>query len=531
MFFSIERLYTFFIELRGFKRGSLAIFLGLISVAAFPPIHFVPIVIISFVGLIWLLDGSKEEKNFNRKQSAKVSFINGSFLVGYNFGLGFFSAGFYWIGFSFLVDAEKFSWMMPFAILGLSACFATYIGLVTLITFYLSNRGIGRIIIFSIVWVVFEWIRGFLFTGFPWNLLGTIWVNSNNMIQFASFFGVLGLSLITALTLSSFAIMGYKNKPIIWRLKAVGAPVSLMVLAWIGGVYKLSGVDTDFVDGVLLRLVQPNIQQSEKWKPEKRLNHLNNLLELTNSPSVQGDTVKPTHIIWPETAIPFSLRGTLSPALEIISKAAPKNGALFSGALEITNNQFGEKKFWNTLKVITPENKNFDSYKKFHLVPFGEFIPFREQLETLLIDNKYSALARIDFSRGSGLKVLNAPGIPPASPLICYEIIFTGNVVPANVDEQNRPEWLLNITNDAWFGLSMGPYQHLAAAKFRAVEEGLPLVRVANTGISALIDPYGRTIVQTRLNERNFIDVGLPKAIMDRTFFSKTQALFYRFLH
>jgi apolipoprotein N-acyltransferase len=325
--------------------------------------------------------------------------------------------------------------------------------------------------------------------------------------------------------------MGYANKPIIWRVKVIGAPVLLMALIWVGGAYKLSGVATTFVDGVFLRLVQPNIQQSEKWKPEKRLKHLHNLLELTKTSPIEDNDKQPTHIIWPETAIPFSLSGPLSPALEIISKAAPKNGALFSGALEITKNQFGEKKYWNTLKVVTSENKNFDSYKKFHLVPFGEFIPFREHLEKLLVNNKYSALARIDFSPGSGLKVVNAPGIPPVSPLICYEIIFTGNVVPYDVDEQNRPEWLLNITNDAWFGLSMGPYQHLAAAKFRAVEEGLPLVRVANTGISALIDPYGRTIIQTSLNERNFIDVGLPKAIKNRTSFSKIQSLFYQFLN
>ncbi|MAV88379.1 MAG: apolipoprotein N-acyltransferase [Rhodospirillaceae bacterium] len=531
MFFLVEHLYTFFLELRGFKRGALAISLGLISVLAFPPIHFLPIGVISFVGLIWLLDGSSEKKSLNKQQNLRGHFFNSSFLVGYNFGLGFFSAGFYWIGFSFLVDAEIFSWMIPFAILGLSACFATYVGIVTFITFHLTNRGIGRIIIFSIVWVLFEWIRGFLFTGFPWNLLGTIWANSDNMIQLASFFGVIGLSFITALTLSSFAIIAYANIPIISRFKAILAPVLLMVLIWVGGAYRLSGVAINYADGVFLRLVQPNIQQSEKWKSEKRLEHLNNLLELTERPSVQGNIRQPTHIIWPETAIPFSLGGPMSPALDIISKVVPKNGALFSGALEVTNSQFGEKKFWNTLKVLTSENKIFDSYKKFHLVPFGEFIPFRKQLENLLRSNKYSALARIDFSRGSGLKVIHAPGIPPVSPLICYEVIFAGNVVPSDVDEKNRPEWLLNITNDAWFGVSMGPFQHLAAAKFRAVEEGLPLVRVANTGISALIDPYGRTVIQTLLNERKFIDVGLPKAIKNRTFFSQLQVFFYQFVH
>jgi apolipoprotein N-acyltransferase len=374
-------------------------------------------------------------------------------------------------------------------------------------------------IYFTVFWAVSEWVRGWAFTGFPWNLLGTVWTFNEAMIQFTALLGVLGLSLVTVLAAGSLAILGYAEKSLRFRYGAAGLPFVLLALIWAGGAWRLAGAETQFVEDVRLRLVQPNIKQKDKWKSQLRGKHLNNLLELSEAPSQFSGGKGPTHILWPETATPFFLEGNAA-ALRVISQVIPSKGALLTGSPRRSGGKEGPTQLWNSLHVIGPDAKISATFDKFHLVPFGEYVPLRKYIGKYLNIAKLTA-GRTDFSKGPGLRALTVPGAPPVSPLICYEVIFPGAVLPSVKAGEPRPGWLLNITNDAWFGASSGPYQHLAAARLRAVEEGLPLIRVANTGISAVIDGYGRILIASHLNERTYLDAPLPNALNNPTLFSR----------
>lgn len=506
------------VQCHGWRRALTGFLLGVLSVLALPPIHFVPALIPAFVGLIWLLDGSDKGAAPNWRAFIKRRVFNGAFAIGWWFGLGFFVAGLYWIAFSFLVDAQQFAWMIPFAILGLSAVFAVYIGLVSALAYRLAPPGLRRILYFVILWVAFEAIRGWAFTGFPWNLIGSVWAFNAAMIQFTALLGVMGLSLVTLLAAGSIAILGYSHKSARFRTGWAMLPVLILLVIWAGGIWRLAGAEARFVDNVHLRLVQPNIPQKDKWKSRLRGKHLNNLLELSEAPPRQPGGKKPSHIIWPETATPFFLAGNEA-ALRIVAQIIPKNGALLTGSPKRTGGKGVPVQLWNSLHVVGPDAKISATFDKFHLVPFGEYVPLRKYVGKYVNIAKLTA-GRTDFSNGPGPRVLAVPGAPPVSPLICYEIIFSGAVIPALAAGQPRPGWILNITNDAWFGLSSGPYQHLAAARLRAVEEGVPLVRVANTGVSAVFDGYGRIVTMSQLNERTYLDSPLPAALDRATLFS-----------
>ncbi|HER26075.1 MAG TPA: apolipoprotein N-acyltransferase [Rhodospirillales bacterium] len=259
------------------------------------------------------------------------------------------------------------------------------------------------------------------------------------------------------------------------------------------------------VPGVVLRLVQPNIAQQDKWKPGLRVGNLKDQIAMSMAPA-PGPS--PTHVIWSETAATYYLSADY-PVRRAIAQAVPKGGLILTGAPRITT--AGEKplKIWNSLYALDDRGDIVGTYDKSHLVPFGEYMPLRNITGLDKIVGKGT-----DFSPGPGVRTLRLPGLPPVSPLICYEVIFPGNVV----DPEDRPEWMLNITNDAWYGTSTGPYQHFDAARFRAVEQGLPLVRVANTGISGVIDSYGRVVKQLNLGQKGSLDSALPKALTATVF-------------
>ena len=507
------------IMIQGWRRVLIILLLGVLSVIALPPIHFFPALIPSFVGLVWLLDGSSSKASKNWYSYLKHLSCNSPFATGWWFGFGYFAAGLYWVSFSLLVDAQKFGWMIPIVIIGLSALFAVYIGLVTLLSYTFSNPGPRRVIYFILFWVFFEWLRSWLFTGFPWNFLGSVWTFNEPILQFASVFGVLGLSLVTVGVASTFSLVGYAGKSVRFRIVTLIAPLVVLASIWGGGSWRILGVETQFVNDVLLRLVQPNILQKDKWKPQLRGKIFNDLLTLSTANVELSRAKQPTHIIWPETATPFLLDGNDS-ALRTIAQVIPPKGALLTGSPRRTMENGTTIKLWNSLHVVSPDARIIATYDKFHLVPFGEYIPFRKYLDNFASLTSITG-GRLDFSSGPGQRTITLPGAPPVSPLICYEVIFSGAVVPPDKEGKPRPEWLLNITNDAWFGVSSGPYQHLAAAQLRAVEEGLPLVRVANTGISAVIDGFGRIYKASNLNERTYIDSPLPTRIIIPTIFSK----------
>ena len=490
----LGRLQKRIAAVSGWRRFALAAGLGALATAALPPVHLVVLLVPAFVGLVWLIDASPRPRT--------------AFAAGWWFGFGHFTAGLYWIAFALLTKPERFGWMVPFAVFGLSALIALFPAGAALLTRAVRGAGPGRILVFGAAWTALEWVRGWAFTGFPWNLIGTAWVFSDGMIQLAAVTGVYGLSLLSVVVAAMPAVLTDGGA---WAgRKAVPVAAAFIVLGvvWGGGLVRLAGAGNAVVPDVRLRLVQPNIDQRLKWRPELRQQHV--LRQVRMSTAAAGatqDKGAPTHVIWAETAAPLFL-GSDPAALGVIGGAVPSGGLIITGTIRRTPP--GEKPFriWNSLQAVDGRARVVATYDKFHLVPFGEYVPFRG----LLSFAKVTA-GQVDFSRGPGVRTLRLPGLPPVSPLICYEVIFPGRVV----DRQDRPGWLLNITNDGWYGRSSGPYQHFAAARLRAVEEGLPLVRVAGTGISAVVDAYGRTVARLGLGRAGVIDSDLPAPLAGAT--------------
>lgn len=467
-----------------FINYTLAFILGISVTLALPPLHLLPLAIIGFSGFFIMITACS---------SASMAFK-----LGWWFGFGHFTAGLYWIAFALLVDAAQFGWLIPFALFGIPAVIAIYIGLVALIVWKIGRyiTGWRQIVMFAITWTAMEMLRGWLFTGFPWNLVGYIWAASSSMLQITSITGIWGLSLVTVLTFSLPALMkDLKSKyphPII-----IGTLILLTIFIY--GAIRLQN-DTQYVENVKLRIVQANIPQSMKWDEEWNYKTVHKYLAMSQSTNIENIT----HIIWPETALPFVISES-SPLLEIIGQITPENGAIITGALRAEYTASGViKQMWNSLIVVTKSGQMHSYYDKSHLVPFGEYVPFRNFLPLDKITH-----GSMDFANGNGAKTITAPGLPDFGALVCYEVIFPGQVVEKN----NPPKAIINVTNDAWYGNTSGPYQHFQMSRVRAIEEGTPLIRAANNGISGVIDSYGRIIKQTKLSSEAVLDVSLPTSI------------------
>ncbi len=470
----------------GLRSRGMAVFFGVLATAALPPLQLVPLLVPALTGLIWLIGAASSRR--------------AAFAIGWWFGVGHFASGLYWISIALLVDAARFAWMIPFTVFGLSAFFALFTGFATWVAVVVSPPGVGRVLALAAAWTFQEWLRSWLLTGFPWNLLATVWVPVDSVLQSAALFGPYGLGLLTVWAAASPSLLTQPGISSRWRIwLGTGLPVTLFLLLAIVGTIRLGNADDNRVEGVRLRLVQPAIPQQLKWQDDMRERHLAAHLALSATPA----TPPPTHVIWSETAVPFFLASD-TPARELVASVAPEGGLVITGAPRGGREPDGLAHVWNSLLAIDRNARVVGSYDKFHLVPFGEYVPFRG-----LIGLSKITAGRVDFSSGPGPRTLQLPGLPPVSPLICYEIIFPGDVVAAG----DRPAWILNLTNDGWFGHSAGPYQHFAAARLRAVEEGLPVVRVANTGISGVIDGYGRVTARLGLGVAGYLDADLPIAL------------------
>jgi len=494
----------------GWRRYGVSVFFGVLAALALPPVYAVIFLVPAFVGLIWLVDSS--------------SGLRGAFAVGWWFGFGHFVAGLYWIGIALSVKADQFGWLIPFAVFGLPAVIACYTAVIAMLAKAMQLRGLsagaGRIVLFAVIWVFFEWVRGWAFTGFPWNLIGTVWTFSDLMIQVAAITGVYGLSFVTVLGAAMPAILTDECATKHSAYRTVIIALAILVGVGVGGAVRLSQAETKNFADVRLRLVQPNIPQRLKWQRDKRTGHVMKQLHLSRATSPSGKAkpsatslATPTHIIWAETAVPYYL--AREPNLRrVLAEGVPKNGLIITGAPRIekkgpqSSNGHQAYQAWNSLHAIDASGGVVATYDKSHLVPFGEYVPFR-----WLLNMSKITTGTTDFTPGPGPQTLTLKGLPPVSPLICYEGIFPGHVIASGP----RPKWLLNVTNDAWYGRSAGPFQHFASVRLRAVEEGMPLVRVANTGISAVVDSYGRTIASLGLSREGVIDSPLPHSLSTLT--------------
>lgn len=458
----------------------LALFLGLLAVRALPPFFCFPILFVSFGGLLLLINAASSKRK--------------AFGIGYWFGFTYFACNMSWIGNALLVDALRFGWLYPITLLAAGAFFGLFAAVPAALSLCFKNI-YARWFSFSAFWVVLEWIRSFIFTGFPWNLLGSVLAFSDETVQLASVVGTYGLSLLTVMLTSAPALCfpAPSARKTAFVLSSVAVAAALI---WSYGVWRLKHMPEEKSD-TMVRIVQPAIPQTMKWKKEELENNFREYIRLSRLPGLE----QIDFVIWGETASPFPLDFEPRKLREIM-QAVPSGGYLLTGLVryELDGETFAPV---NSMFVINTQGKIVDFYDKSHLVPFGEYIPFRRWLPDWIrpITNVVA-----NFLPGTGPKVIKTEGQPSFGALICYEIIFPSQIV----DADNRPQWLVNLTNDGWYGVSQGPYQHLVTARMRAVEEGLSIVRAANTGISAIISPYGQITAFLPLNQKGIIDAELP---------------------
>lgn len=454
--------------------------------------------------LIWLIDGSASEPSRGILRN-----VFSGFAPGFYFGFGYFVSGMWWVGTAVLVDGDRFAWALPLAILALPAVLGLFWGVGTSIACLFWSGLVRRVFMLASCLMLMEYFRGFIATGLPWNSIGyAAFVNSFTM-QTASVFGVYAITpfvvLVAALPLLLLGMQGYSAfKRYIFILVWLA-----LVTGHVGyGVWRLDTADTGFVEGVSLRLVQPNIEQSKKFDPEREAEFVKRYLDMS---TLEQDGVKlsnVTHLIWPESVFPFLLTERRD-VLAAIAAMLPDGTSLVTGAVRAEQgaSASGKNLVFNSIYVIDHEGIIVSAADKVHLVPFGEYLPFQDLLESIGIQ-QLTALEG-GFQPGSSRKLLSTGTGPLFLPLICYEIIFSGQVWSG----ESRPGWIVNLTNDAWFGMTPGPYQHERQAIVRSVEEGLPLVRVANTGISGVYDSYGNVVKRLPLDQQGILDSPLPKAL------------------
>lgn len=487
----------------------LSFLIGALAAAALPPVYALPVLLISFSGLVLLIDRAR---NWRRAMA-----------IGWCFGFGYFVGGIYWVANALLAVSSSFGWLLPIAIAGavggLSGLLACFPALGVAAVRVVWPGGPARVLVLAVGWTLFEWLRAWVLTGFPWNLIGYSWAFSDAVNQLAAVTGIWGLSLVTVSvaslpsllidwTGSRSAVGGSRH-----RLAAAGlclaSGLAALILIWIGGSVRLSAATASEVPGVRLLLVQANVDPGEKSAIERNSDVFQRQLRLTIEAPAFATA---THAIWAETSNPYPLERYPEQRIAAAA-AAPAGGLLITGVVRTEPASGPPRNIWNSMAAIDPAGTVVGSFDKFHLVPFGEYVPLQGVLPFI---SKFTP-GILDFSAGPGPRTLRLPGLPPVGPLICYEVIFPGQVV----DPSDRPDWLLNLTNDGWYGISTGPYQHFVSARLRAVEEGLPLVRVANTGISGVIDPYGRVLDQTSLGETAVKAVSLPRPLQDRTLYAR----------
>jgi apolipoprotein N-acyltransferase len=481
-------------SLTGWPRYLTALALGAVLAAALPPVDLTPLAFVVFPLYLWLDDGSATPWAAAR--------------LGYVFGLGYFVAGMYWVAAALFVDIDRFWWALPFAVLGLPALLSAFVALGTwgvgLARVGLKATGVARICAFAVMWSIAEWLRGHALTGLPWNLVGYVWAGgfpgALAMLQTTAWVGIYGLSFLTVVAASLLALYGTPSLTPLGparRLMPAFAAAALILVPAGAGALRLALSPTVATDA-WLRLVQPSIAETSKWNPDEAEANFHRLIELSAAPTEHPLAA----VIWPEAAATYLLERDTAHR-DAIAAVVPPGGYVLAGALRGPPPPLRVTAVWNSIEAIDGSGKIVAQYDKAHLVPFGEYMPLAE-----LLPFKKLTPGTIDLSAGSGPQTIGLPHLPPFAPLICYEAIFPGAIV----DSQNRPAWILNVSNDAWYGRSSGPYQHFAMARTRAVEEGLPLIRVANNGITGVVDADGRVLAHTSLDAVGHADIAVPAA-------------------
>ena len=500
----------------GWRRRALAVTGGAVGALTLAPFGLWPLLVVPFAIAVWLLDGVASPALHRR--------LGQAFADGWFWGFGYFVAGLWWLGAAFLVEADKFLWAMPFGVFGLPMVLAFFPATGFALAQLLWRPGASRIFALAGAIGFTEWCRSWLFTGFPWNAFGQALAENGLLSQTASLVGLHGLTVLAVGLAATPAVIAGLDSParqVTTGLMAVCLLAGMALFGW----QRIPAQPSPLVAGVKLRIMQPNLPQDDKFQPDKGREIVERYLSISDratSPRTLG-LQDVTHLIWPESAFPFLLDRTPA-ALQRISGALPRGVTLITGAARAGASLPGESQppIFNAIQVITRDGGIVASYDKHHLVPFGEYLP--GIFERLMHGLRLTAFVAIPggFTASAARTALDVPGLPPVAASICYEAIFPGEVLPqvgsSGTPASRRPQVLLNVTNDAWFGRTPGPYQHASQARLRAIEEGMPMVRAANNGVSSVVDAYGRVIASLPLGTDGVLDTGLPRAIGPTTF-------------
>lgn len=465
---------------RGFSGFCLATCLGALAVLGHAPFHIWPAFAVSISGLLLLCDGA----------SVRAHPIRSGFAVAWAWAFGYFAAGMFWVGNAFLVDADKFALLLPLAVTALPAGLALFWGAAGAIALAFWRPDTSRLLILTLALSLAEFGRGHLFTGLPWNLPSYIWLPGNTISQAGALIGPYGLTLLTFLVLASPALL--VQGPACPHRKPLFLALGALIVGIIGyGNMRLNEagpIDPMAGSGPIIAAGQGGFSQKEVWDPSKTEQVTQTYLDMLDTPNAQNADI----IIWPEAAFPF----LMLEHSEVLAGIERKIGrrTLVVGSIRRTSTLNGDA-YGNSVLVMNTRGgslKVTSSYDKYHLVPFGEYLPLRPLFKALGI----ASLVAYDGEISPGPSPMNlaVPGAPIADPRVCYEIVFP-NFNPKAIGIAG---WILNISIDAWYGDLLGPDQHFAQARARAIETGMPLVRAASGGWSAVVDRYGRPLATHR---------------------------------
>ena len=487
------------------RRFLLALVAGAATALALPPLFLWPVLFVSLPLLVFLVEGA---------QGRRGGTLWPAFRVGWAFGFGYHMAGLWWIGAAFLVDAEEFLALLPVAVTLLPAGLALFCGTASAVARFFFAGGWTRVLALAAALSATEWLRGHVLSGFPWNAFGALAATSDATIGWVALWGVYGLALPALAVFMTPALFARGHGR---RGDTLFAGFALLAVvghaAWLLGREPLPNGGS-----VAVRVVQPAVPQRDKWDPENAAAIVQSLLDLSGartSPETPG--LEPgTLLVWPESVFPFLVAREPS-VLAAIADLVPDGAALVSGGMrgeDASLNADGTANpslVWNSVLAFDPEGRIVAAQDKTHLVPFGEYLPFQDTLESFGL--RQLTQRRGGFEPGAERVALDlsslVAGLPPVLALVCYEIVFPGDVVP---DDAARPGMILNVTNDGWFGRTTGPHQHAHAARLRGVEEGLPLVRAANDGVSFVADAHGAIVASLGRGQRGTLDARLPLA-------------------
>ena len=472
-------------------------FLGGLTVLSFSPFNFTLINFFSFSIFLFLIFTVKEKTQSKyRKRKSKRYF----FYLGSAFGFGFFLMGNYWIAISLTHD-EMFRGLIPFAVILIPLFLSFFFGLAVLLVGIFADRKISFVLLFSLVFSLFEFIRGNILTGFPWNLISYTWSSSTEMIQILSLIGAYSLSLFS-ITFFCIPFLFFQKK-IIKENIIFAVIISIIFTSnYLYGAYKLKNIEYKFDANTYVKIISPNFSIKD-YNLKSEESQIKRLIKISDP---QKD--KKTLFIWPEGIFYQSYLQDIKKYRDLFEEKFSDNHLIILGINNFSNNSdLDEQKYFNSLIILNNKLEIISLYNKVNLVPFGEFLPFEKTLSKFglkKITRGYSS-----FSHGTERKIINLGGKlnkKTIIPLICYEIIYSGKIKEKN----DFPDLIVNISEDAWFGRSIGPYQHFTKAIYRSIEEGVFIARSANKGISAFINPNGQLIKSLNTRESGNIELNFP---------------------